>query len=494
MSAETLPQCDEDFSVAECNSWEESGIRSLRPSVVGSGGGDAVKDCALGPRRIALLAPYDGGNLGDSAIQEALIANLRCHDPEIELCGVTLDPERTSQRHGIQCFPVASKSVSHYQVTTLRREGVAAEGAAASGESAPTTLYRRLRRLARRIFLLVWIRALFLEGLHLIRSYRFLRDVSALVIAGGGQLDDEWGGSWGHPYALMKWSLLARAAGSSVLFLSVGACRLESWLTRMFLRMALSSACYRSYRDEESRRLALAITPSAEGTVVPDIAFSLQTSLRNSLETERVPLHVGVSPIAYGRAGLWPTPNTVQYERYLAELADFVTSLLKSGASVTLFSSSPPDDQVFDDLRRRVSGVAAENALRAHIPTTVHELLEALRSFDVVVASRLHGVLLSFLVGTPAVAVSYDRKVSRLMEDLKLKEYCVDIRTFEREILVKVFSSLRENRKPVISSVAATCQRYDALLRQQYCLVAGLAGGHRPTAQRQEQVLSSHNL
>ena len=35
-----------------------------------------------------------------------------------------------------------------------------------------------------------------------------------LVVAGGGQLDEEWGGSWGHPYALMKWAVLARVAGA----------------------------------------------------------------------------------------------------------------------------------------------------------------------------------------------------------------------------------------------------------------------------------------
>ena len=97
------------------------------------------------------------------------------------------------------------------------------------------------------------------------RSYLLLRKVDALVVAGGGQLDDEWGGSWGHPYTLMKWAVLARAAGSSVVFLSVGACRIDSQLTRTFLKAALSSARYRSYRDEESRRLAIGITPRADG-------------------------------------------------------------------------------------------------------------------------------------------------------------------------------------------------------------------------------------
>ena len=144
----------------------------------------------------------------------------------------------------------------------------------------------RLKRAVRGLLFRIGFRPLVClaqECLHILRSYRVLRSVDMLVIAGGGQLDEEWGGSWAHPYALMKWAVLARAAGTSVVFLSVGGCRAESRFTKLFLRIALSLACYRSYRDEGSRQLALAITPSADGPVVPDLAFSLPVT--------RQPLH-----------------------------------------------------------------------------------------------------------------------------------------------------------------------------------------------------------
>src|SRR5208282_6837190 len=85
---------------------------------------------------------------------------------------------------------------------------------------------------------------------------------------------DNWmtngGGCWGHPYALLKWTVLSRVAGSYVVFLSVGASLMDSLLTKLFLRVALSLACYRSYRDHESRQLALTIDPRADGPVIPD--------------------------------------------------------------------------------------------------------------------------------------------------------------------------------------------------------------------------------
>ena len=53
--------------------------------------------------KVALLTPYDGGNLGDAAIQEALIGNFRIYDPQVHLCGITLHPEsyRRAPRHSM---------------------------------------------------------------------------------------------------------------------------------------------------------------------------------------------------------------------------------------------------------------------------------------------------------------------------------------------------------------------------------------------------------
>ena len=69
--------------------------------------------------KVALLTPYDGGNLGDAAIQEALIANLRQYDPRVHLYGITLHPESTAARHGIPCYPLAGDLPSVLQ----RKEG-----------------------------------------------------------------------------------------------------------------------------------------------------------------------------------------------------------------------------------------------------------------------------------------------------------------------------------------------------------------------------------
>ncbi len=421
--------------------------------------------------RIALLTPYDGGNLGDSAIQEALIANLRRSDPNIDVCGITLNPARTSAQHNILCYPLAATSVPHYRATSDQAPQADGGSSSRPGGQSPG-LYRRLRRLTRAFPFLRLPRVVFDEIVHVTRSYRLLREVDVLVIAGGGQLDEEWGGSWGHPYGLAKWSILAKAAGVAVVFLSVGACRIKSPLAKLFLKTALSFACYRSYRDAESRRLALEIARHAEGPVVPDLAFSFPVRPCEPLvRSEAASLRVGVSPIAYCHPELWPTKDPVQYERYITELARFVSRMLQDGVTVFLFSSSPPDDQIFADLCQRLDpGLAATARARLSQSATASlgDLLDLLASMDLVVASRLHGLLLSFLLGKPALAISYDRKVKSLMEELGQGVYCLDIEAFNSDDAVKVFSMLQANRDAIVPAVAATCRQYSEVLQQQF--------------------------
>ena len=435
--------------------------------------------------KIALLTPYDGGNLGDAAIQEALINNFQQYDPQVQLCGITLHPESTAARHRIPCYPLAATSRPYYHAK--KEPAVSANHYAATsgiGIRVETPgFFERLKRAVRGLFFRIGLDPLVRlaqEGVHILRSYRLLRSMDMLVVAGGGQLDEEWGGSWAHPYALMKWAVLARTAGSSVIFLSVGGCLAELRLTKVFLRIALALACYRSYRDEGSRQLALAITPSADGPVVPDLAFSLPVARRPFMtDSNSAELRVGVSPIAFARPGLWPTEDPTQYEHYMKELALFTAALLRRGISVTLFSSCSPDDQLFDDLRARIDPsleTAARTGLSFGNVASVQDLLLLLHSLDFVVASRLHGLILSFLAGKPCVALSYDRKVDALMTDVELRDYCLDIRSFTGENVLATFINLQANGPQVASKLRATCRHYDQLLQSQYRLVAELRG------------------
>ena len=412
------------------------------------------------PASIALLSPYDGGNFGDAAIQDALIENFRKNDTQVTFVGITLNPERTAARHGIPCFPLAAISRPHYR--PVRQNGTVAN-----------------RSRFSRLPVLRQLAAAKREVRHILDSYRLVRSVDVLAVAGGGQLDEEWGGPWGHPYSLYKWARLARLAKRPMVFLSVGACRMDSWLSKWFFRKALSSAAYRSYRDQGSKQLALALSPHADGPVVPDIAFSLPVEKYKPAASseQNTPVRVALSPIAYAHPDLWPTANAPEHERYLTELASFTSALLKQGVLVTLFSSSSPDELIFAPLRERLDPdlTAADRDRLSSCDVGSHEeLLALLNSVDYVISSRLHALLLAFLVNKPSIAISYDRKVTSLMEEMGQVRRCFDIKSFTRHDLTVAFSDIQVNRSPISSQLSAIRRDYDLALQSQYREVAGL--------------------
>jgi hypothetical protein len=57
-------------------------------------------------RTIGLLDHMGYGNLGDAAIQDSVIANIRRRMPEVRLVGFSLVPDDTMKRHGIPCHPI----------------------------------------------------------------------------------------------------------------------------------------------------------------------------------------------------------------------------------------------------------------------------------------------------------------------------------------------------------------------------------------------------
>lgn len=217
---------------------------------------------------------------------------------------------------------------------------------------------------------------------------------------------------------------------------SVGAGPVDSWLSRRFYRWALSLACYRSFRDEWSRRfVAERIGFDRGDPVEPDLAFGLDVSgvepaIRpddvGPVGTGRV---VGVGPIGFHRAGNWPTVDPETYARYLDTIVTLVVALLARGDRIRLLVGEAHYDRlVVDDViaeldLRRVDRSRVDDG---RIETVPH-LLGAIAGCDVVVVSRFHNVLLAYLLGRPAVALSYQAKTASLMATFDEEDFCVPI-------------------------------------------------------------------
>jgi polysaccharide pyruvyl transferase WcaK-like protein len=291
-----------------------------------------------------------------------------------------------------------------------------------------------------------------------------------VFVSGGGQLDDLYGGGWGHPYVLFKWALLARALDVDFVFLSVGAGTLGSPLSRFFARHALSMASYRSYRDATTKGMLVSLGVGANDPIVPDLAYSYPRPNPPVPRRHRAgsPAVVGLSPMVYSHPKIWPRRDPTRYERYLGQLRSFLIWLLQQGHQVVLFASDAQDELAIQDLKARLGQGEWPGTCTHRKVESVASLFELLESCDAVVASRLHGVLLAHLAERPTLAISYEFKVSRLMEDMGLKDYCLEIDEFTSADAVERFQALEANADAVVRAIRQATAPYAARLEVQY--------------------------
>ncbi len=438
--------------------------------------------------KIALLTPYTGGNLGDAAIQDAVIENIKKRYPDAVICMITLRADLTTKLHGVPSFPLTPFAISHYA------SDPSSVKVTDNVETLPTSSLRSLlNRIKQSIKSISWLHSflkslqqiitrlwsgpnrIYKEIFHVARGYKLMKEVDILIVSGGGQLDDYWGGPWGHPYALFRWGLIAKATGSKYIFLSVGTCALESKLSAFFIRHALSLANYRSYRDKTSKQLLECINFTRHDPVYPDLAFSYTGRARpkhhRSGDERKV---VGVSPIAYLSQHGWPKQNIQVYENYFNTLVVFISTIVQKGYSVVIFSTDNSDRKVVSDILNSLKKYNEFDITdKIHQPQiqTVEELFNQLSNVDYVVASRLHGILLSNLCCLPVLAISYDRKVDTYMADVGFTSYAMDIHNMEINYLLKQFESLTKNSKSIQSRLMANNNSYAYDLKRQYNIV-----------------------
>jgi len=423
-----------------------------------------------------------------------MIANLRQRMPGVQFLGITLDCDNFLKQHGTGAFPLLASAMplpNGSNVSGAELLNRTDEVANSTTQFSFAVWSRRLKRLIRGVpglaSLLKRGRAQFAvisrEMSHFFKAYRVLRTQDLLLISGGGQLDDEWGGPWELPFALCKWTVLARLAGVPCAAASVGACKMSSTASRVFLSLTLRMCCYRSYREAKTRAIASSLLPRAKNdSVVPDVAFSLPDSefpfpvgsIRKMARGRPV---IAVSPIAYGKPGNWPTPDHGVHDRYLQQLARVLSCLSYRGYFVLVVCSSLGDDEgVIPDLLARLSDELRQSLdEHVHFPTirAWRDLVATLLDVDYLIASRLHGAILGFMTQTPTVAISFDPKVDWMMEDVHQTAYLLRIRDFTAEEVLDALDRITVRRDAVLEQIVsyrkealfASSQQYDTLAR-----------------------------
>jgi polysaccharide pyruvyl transferase WcaK-like protein len=321
-------------------------------------------------------------------------------------------------------------------------------------------------------------KALLQELLFLAESFRIVRSLDILVICGGGQLLD-WGGPWRFPYTLFKWTFLAKLSGVTRYYLNVGAGPLRDSLSRWFVKFALFLSDYTSFRDELSRCLVEDIGFQRAAEVFPDNVYSLEIPIFNAREPRLNDRPVvGFSPMAYRdpRVSFWDKDQTA-YDRYIHQITLFASWLARDRNQIRLFSTEISFDSLaFEDLQhalKKDAGILDPDSIVHEEIRDTPALFSQMSSMDYVVTSRFHGVVFAHLMNKPVLAISPHPKVATLMCDAGLSAYCADVRTFDLDQLIRIFSRLVEDHNDIKRRMTKTVAYYRGRLRHQFDYLFG---------------------
>jgi polysaccharide pyruvyl transferase WcaK-like protein len=419
----------------------------------------------VSPKQYLLLSPYSGDNLGDGAIQQAFIQNIWRRIPDAVIEGLTLHPAATAHIHDIKCRAVSAIKTSYYAAIlergsrddatttaterrepTIDEEGSAWTSLANLIKKTPVlgTLLRSSIRYLRQFVSVA--KDVATECCRIRVDLATVRASHCLLVAGGGQLDDEWGGPWGHPYVLWKWSLLCSLTGTEFRLVGVGYSELHHRLSRWFVRQTLKRCTTSSFRDSRSSQLSRALFESNRYTIVPDMAFGYALPI---LPTQAVGefYDIGISPIAYKSEHYWPDMDVAAYARFISSLAELLVHAHEQQKKVCLFITSTADRQsVVDVLEQSESlrpGISTMLSIRD--TDSLDRLFSTLSRCRTVVVSRLHGIILSHLTALPVLAVNYDEKVKLHMTNMDQADYMIDFDQITGDSLVVLYEKMSAN-------------------------------------------------
>lgn len=315
--------------------------------------------------RVGISGSYGGLNLGDEAILQVIVQELRAAVP-VEITVFSRNPEDTLARHRVErAIPVRELSRAEVQPDIQR--------------------------------------------------------LDLLILGGGGILFD----TEAHLY--LREVELAQEQGVPVLVYAISAGPLKDPNTQKAVQSCLSQAAAVTVRERRAQQLLEEIGVRREIVVTADPALLLQPDplpedalQREGLEgRERL---IGVSVREPGKAA--PDLDEARYHMLLANAADYLVDRFDADLVFV-----PMERAVLDPQHSHAVVAQMMHAQRATVlkgEYTSRQMLSLVGRFDFVVGMRLHFLIFAAIQGVPFVALPYAGKVRGFLEDLEFDVLPVD--------------------------------------------------------------------
>jgi polysaccharide pyruvyl transferase CsaB len=309
--------------------------------------------------RVGITGSYGGLNLGDEAILQSIIFQLR-RDLPVEITVFSRDPEDTKTRHGVErAVPVRK----------LSRAEVLPE----------------------------------VERLDL------------LIVGGGGILFDA------EARIYLREALIAKEKGVPVMLYAIGAGPLADPGAQKAVRECLEQVEVVTVRERSAQRTLEEAGVHRDIIVTADPALLLKPEPlpRGILKHEGLEGRrrlIGMSVREPGVAA--PDIDPDDYHALLANAADYMVDRFDAGVVFVPMERSVLDTQHSHAVIAKMLRAQRATVLKGEY--TSGQLLSLIGKFDFAVGMRLHFLIFAALQGVPFVALPYSGKVTGLLEDLNV--------------------------------------------------------------------------
>src|SRR6185503_8377814 len=308
--------------------------------------------------RIGISGSYGGLNLGDEAILQSIVAQLRAAVP----CAITVfsrDAKDTAARHKVE------KSIP---VRDLSRDEVRPE----------------------------------------------IAELDLLILGGGGILYDEAAAIY------LREVELAREHSVPVLVYAVSAEPLHDAASRTLVRDTLSRVNAVTVRERRAQQL-LEEVGLRDIEVTADPAFLLEAEPLPAEALQREGLNqnrrlIGLSVREPGSAA--PDIDETHYHALLANAADYMVDRLDADLVFVPMEPRQKDTQHCHAVVSKMAHAHQATVLKGEY--TSGQLLSLMSHFDFAVGMRLHFLIFAALNRVPFVALPYSSKVAGFLEDLEI--------------------------------------------------------------------------
>jgi polysaccharide pyruvyl transferase WcaK-like protein len=366
--------------------------------------------------RICLFGLFGMDNYGNDGSLEAMLLFLRDTWPDATLSCVCINPEKVENDHNVPSVPIRWHGLSNSTLRLLDKFAL--------------TLPQKFAN---------WVQAI-----------RHLRKFDVLIVPGTSTLCDYRANPFGAPYALFRWAVAARMCGTKLFFVSTGAGPIHRRLSRWMLTYAARSACYRSFRDENSKDFLASLgIDTRQDEVYPDLAFKLLPPTPPMIRpSELYPVTIAVGLMDYNGWHGHARPDNTIYDIYLMKMTRFVRSILDRGYRVRLLVGEIADQRAVAALQIALAAYEYEFSLPA-IPDAsssqlvvepvrcLDDIMRQLADTSIVVASRFHNVVCALKLARPTISVGYQAKNDALMAQFGLEGFCHHIEHFDGDQLMQ---------------------------------------------------------